>query len=406
MLKNKSLYNKMFEKLNEIWLQKNKNMIMSQYLKEKYNFLQTEYMEYVIGVRDFSEMKDEYLFWLIDGINYTLNVKIINIDDYFSESEIRQFSNMKYVFYKKEKYPIVINDVKEVRDDQWVTVLSFNELKELYDKQLIIYNPNTQRELKQKMRDGVIYFVADVRTSSVNEIKNLLLNDEYIPDDLTFNLNLDNPDIEFDIVGNKIIVTGGQFDIIDGFHRFRACIEAKAINPDFNYNFVINIMNFDENKANTYIAQRDKRNKINITFSKAIDSTSPTKIIVDRINSSPNCLWKGLIGKAGINVINVTEVFGLIDYLYDSRKLTRSELIRTANHIINVINLCVDAKPELLNGTDFVELAIIISGTQKSPDEYICYEEIKKAISKKDSLGKISNKVNSKNMNQINSLFD
>ena len=40
----------------------------------------------------------------------------------------------------------------EIAEDQWVTKISIDLLKEFYDNQLIIYNPRTQRQLKQRRR--------------------------------------------------------------------------------------------------------------------------------------------------------------------------------------------------------------------------------------------------------------
>ena len=85
---------------------------------------------------------------------------------------------------------------------------------------------------------------------------------EFVPNALTLNLNVDDPEVDFDIVGSELILNSGKFDIIDGFHRFRAAINTKIKNPDFQFNFILNIMNFTEDKACQYIEQEDKRNKI------------------------------------------------------------------------------------------------------------------------------------------------
>ena len=130
--------------------------------------------------------------------------------------------------------------------DQWVTVMSIKQIKELQDKQLLVYNPNTQRELKKKVKNGDVYYTINVNMSSVNDIEKELLSGEFIPNDLSFNLNIDNPEVDFDVADGSMIVNRGQFDIIDGFHRLSAAVRAFRQNPDIDFKFTVNLMNFDE----------------------------------------------------------------------------------------------------------------------------------------------------------------
>ena len=40
---------------------------------------------------------------------------------------------------------------------------------------------------------------------------------EFVPNALTLNLNVDDPEVDFDIVESELILNSGKFDIIDGF---------------------------------------------------------------------------------------------------------------------------------------------------------------------------------------------
>lgn len=400
MLKSKELLDKLQIEFSKVQSNRKIKSELEIYLKKTYNFQAIDYMQYIIGAKEIETLEEHKAYWLIDGLNHIANTEKIDCEKYFSKLEIRKYAAMRFSFQGVEKYPFIIENVLEVEADQWITVVDVNVLKDLYDKQMIIYNPNTQRELRKVRKNGEEYYTINVNNKSVKEIKNLLLANEFIPNDLSFNLSIDNPDVEFDVQGDKIIITGGQFDIIDGYHRFKAVMEAKQEHSDFNYKFVMKIMNYDETKACTFIAQEDKRNKISVLYSKSLDSTHPANMIIDRINSSPNSLLKGLIGKEGTNIIDRASLFALVDYFYDVKKMGRSEVIKTANHMINIINNCIDNCPELLNNMSLYNLSILICGTTKSED---CIGLIIDAI-KNGAKAKITT-VNKRNMIMIEQLF-
>lgn len=392
MLKSKEMFNSMNKYLNAIWSKKSEYRAFEEYLNKEFNYPSTEYMEYVIGAREISNLQPRELFWLIKGIN---NVKTrIKIESYFSDNEIREYSNAKFVFIKESIYPYKIEIKDELTDDQWVTTLDMDQIKDLYDKQLIVYNPNTQRELKRIVRGEEEVYTINYNKQSVLEIKGLMASGRFIPNDLSFNLNLDNPEVEFDIIDNTLILYKGRFDIIDGFHRFKAAIMLKTENEDFKFKFVINIMNFNEAKACDYIAQEDKRNKISIDYRKSMDSNNLANVIVDRINTRPDSLIRGLIGKQGTNIISRADLFWLIDSLYKTKEMSRGELLRTAEHIINVINYVIDELPKLLDGMNFVEMAAIIYSTTVSSDAFTCAEKALNAIHNENKVAHLTSRVN------------
>lgn len=373
---------------------------LDAYLTKNYNYPATEYMQFVLGARTLDLLDDEKLYWILDGINSLKISEKIPLEKYYSDLEIRKYSTQKYVEKTIEKYPVVLEGIKEINNDQWFLVADVNLFKELYDKQLIVYNPNTQRQLK-KTSNG---YKIDVNNKSVKEIEKLLENDEFISNDLSFNLSIDNPNVEFDIVGDKIIITNGQLDIIDGFHRFRAAMNVKKRNPEFNYNFGMKIMNFDEAKANTYIGQEDKRNKISVVHSKSLDATNPVNIIVERVSKNPNSSLKGLVGTEGTAPISRAFLFGAIDYYYKVSDCSRSEIARKSNHIINVFNNCMDAHPEFVDGISKTDLVIIVYGSTLSDDAEECFEKID-IVLKMDNKPKVNNAIVKKTVSKIESLF-
>lgn len=402
MLKSISLLGDIKKKISIVYSSNKNKRAFEKYLAAKYDFLSVNYMQYVLGVRKFSDMKDEELFWIVDSLNSFKEFEKIPVEKYFSDLEIRKFSSSKYIYKTKEKYPIVIENILQVADDQWISVVDVNFLKDLYDKQLIIYNPNTQRELKKHIRQGGIYYTININNKSVNEIKGLLKSGQFIPNDLSFNLSLDNPKVNYDIRKNEFVILGGQLDIIDGFHRFKAAMELKGEDKDFNYNFIMKIMNYTEVKANTYIAQEDKRNKISSQYSKALDNTNQTSVIVDKLNTESDSLLKGLIGKEGLSPVNRTYVFNAIDCIYDTGKMTRAELLKTGQHLVEVFNDCLDNDPNLQ--LDIYEIALIIYASKIYPTEKNIYHLIESKIKNKNLVPK-SSTVTKKYISYIEAIF-
>ena len=401
MLRSAALETRIKKRLAYILSQKQLINDLKNYLEEKYDYPPIEYMQYMLGARPLEFLEDEHYFWLIDGIN-NLNVsEKIRLDQYFSDIEMRTYSVSKYTEPVIEKYPIVFK-VIEVTDDRWSTKIDVQTLKDLYDKQLIIYNPNTQRQLKKTSYGGVDYYTIDIVSKSIKEIESLLEKGEFISNDLSFNLSIDNPNIEFDIKGDELIVTSGEFDIIDGFHRFRAAMNVINRNPDFNFTFGLRIMNYNESKANAYIGQEDKRNQISLIHRKSLDSTNATNIVIERLSNTSNSRLKCMIGTEGIALISRAYLFGLIDYYYKTSQASRSELSKISNKLIGIFNSIIDDIPEYENGINNTDLAVIIYGSMLEDDPVLKIEEV---LKKKDK-PKIKKRINKSNLESIEKLYE
>ena len=399
MLRSENLY-KVFDKcFSEVQKDLHKKRDLSKYLFKKYGYSDIDYMQYVIGAQNKEEMSDAEVYWLSDGFNEIYKAHI-DVKTYFSDKEIVRFSNLKADYSKQDFYPIKIGPVLEVAEDQWVTKGSIDLLKDFYDKQLIVYNPRTQRQLKQKQAgEGVIYTI-DIVNSSIKAIQDLLEKGEFVPNALSLNLNVDDPDVDFDIVDSYLVINSGKFDIIDGFHRFRAAINTKVKNPDFQFNFILNIMNFSEEKACHYIEQEDKRNKISKKYLAAMDKSSSTNIIIDKLNNTLDSPVRGMIERGYTGCLDRTLVFTLLEYIYKSNTMNRSQCIRTGTFIINTMKILKENNPDIAFNN--VSIPVILYGASISEDVYICVDKIEKVLKMNVPL---LTKVTEGKMNKIINLF-
>lgn len=400
MLRSENLY----KVLDKYFVQIQKNSYfkreVKKFLMEKYEYSDIEYMQYIIGAKSKDEIPDNEMYWLIDAFNNVFRANM-EIKTFFSDKEIIRFSNLKADYLKAEIYPIKISPVIEIAEDQWVTKISIDLLKEFYDNQLIIYNPRTQRQLKQMRRGQDVLYTIDIVSTSVRAIEGLMDKGEFVPNALTLNLNVDDPEVDFDIIGSELVLNSGKFDIIDGFHRFRAAINTKIKNPDFQFNFILNIMNFTEDKACQYIEQEDKRNKISKSYLASMDKSSSTNIIIDKLNNTLDSPVRGKIERAHRGEIDKAILFSLLEFILKTKDMNRSQCIRTAVFIINILKIIQENNPDVV--FDDTTMPVIIYGSTISKDVYECAEKIESALEKNVPI--ISNVTDMK-INKIKALFE
>lgn len=400
MLRSENLY----KVLDKYFVQIQKNSYfkreVKKFLMEKYEYSDIEYMQYIIGAKSKDEIPDNEMYWLIDAFNNVFKANM-EIKTFFSDKEIIRFSNLKADYLKAEIYPIKISPVIEIAEDQWVTKISIDLLKEFYDNQLIIYNPRTQRQLKQMRRGQDVLYTIDIVSTSVRAIEGLMNKGEFVPNALTLNLNVDDPEVDFDIIGSELVLNSGKFDIIDGFHRFRAAINTKIKNPDFQFNFILNIMNFTEDKACQYIEQEDKRNKISKSYLASMDKSSSTNIIIDKLNNTLDSPVRGKIERAHRGEIDKAILFSLLEFILKTKDMNRSQCIRTAVFIINILKIIQENNPDVV--FDDTTMPVIIYGSTISKDVYECAEKIESALEKNVPI--ISNVTDMK-VNKIKALFE
>lgn len=327
-------------------------------VSKKRNYLKAATHSILLQQRPLSDVSDKEIYWVIDGLNETLIengelnlVKDFKIKDIFTDKEIQKYSKSKFENVTETIYPISFKVLK-ISDDQWLSTISSKKLFELYKNQIINYNKNTQRPLKEVTKHGVKTYKINKNKQSVNAIKEDLKKGLFIPNCLTFNINMDNPSNEYyvDEENRELVLENGQFDLIDGFHRYSAITELLLENPDIEFNFGIWIMNFDENKSCRFIAQEDKRNKINKTYTKSLDALNGDNFssrIIQVLNENNNSPFKGKLTRYNDSNINYDDVVITIN---DNFKCsTRMEANRLSENIIKSFEILEDDNIDITN---------------------------------------------------------
>ena len=360
-------------------------MSISENVHNKRNYSSPVVYSIVLQQVPLYELSDEELFWIIDGVYEELKkvneLALLNgltIKKVFTSKEIQQYSASKFVKTEEDLYPIEF-DMLKISDDQWLSTISSKKLFKLYQNQIISYNRNTQRPLKQQMKNGYKIYKIDKNKESIKSIKESLKKGLFIPNCLTFNINEDNPNNDFLISENKLILKQGQFDLIDGFHRYSAIIELLLENPNVEFTFGVWIMNFDENKACRYISQEDKRNKISQSYSRALDvlnNDGYSSRIIQLLNES-DTYFKGKLTRYNNYNIDYDNIVITINEIFKCN--SRVEAKKISTEIINQFQNLEDDNVEI-DKISNNQLSFILIGISMLIEKEIEYEIFKSKI--------------------------
>jgi len=288
---------------------------------------------YVFNMIPLDNFSDEELYWFA-----SYKQSGIDVEEYFSEEEQKKYSKSK-VRIEKKLYPVIFENVIPVSDDQFVTIISTQKLYELYNNSVLAYNIRTQRAPKIYYKDGKEVYKININRYSVNEIRDLMERGLYIYNDLSFNVgSREENNFYYDEQKAQFVLKDGIIDILDGFHRTMAIIQVMNSDPEFEQSFVLNIMNFTEEKARRFVAQQDKRNKINMSFAKSLDDTKYDSIIVKRLNENSNCVLFGQIKAVGKRQLDFGKTAGAIKFLFAPKTMKdANEITRQIENGTNVL---------------------------------------------------------------------
>lgn len=320
------------------------------YANETYDIPKGLILDYLSSRVSMSEASEFELFILLDSfINVLENKNIKAAEEFYVEKEIQ--------FYKKSKYetddikfPITFKMI-QIDEDQWIGKIDIKTLMQLRKAQLIIYNVNAQRTMQRIVKGDKEIYKINVNKKSVSDIAEHYLNGTFIPNALTFNIPAE-ADADFYYNSEKcslIIKSLDHFDVTDGYHRYIAACQVSDLNPDFNYNMELRIVNFTEDKAKQFIFQQDQQNKMRKIESDSFNMNNDANIVVKRLNETPSCNLKGLI-KQNEGVISAGELALLVDYFYfkGESKNNTSLRIKAIKELTDNFNLLTEYNTDYL----------------------------------------------------------
>lgn len=211
----------------------------------------------------------------------------INISDYFTDVEIQNAKN--YIVPVKDviTYPITFENVFKLSPNVYLTHVNIKTLAKLQESKLLVREVNAQREtIVRKVGSSTVEYLKTY-SKTIREIKQKLLDGDYTPDQIYFNVN-DNGDmeIEYDDSENTLVIKNGVISLIEGNHRILAIEEAVNVNPNLNINFPVIISTLPLKQAQDIIVQLEKKNPILKRKVKSMENTSNNDVVRKIIQSN------------------------------------------------------------------------------------------------------------------------
>lgn len=362
------LENELLKALNTLT---DKTLQWLQFACVKYNMTPSRIVDIIDKRLPIQEVGEAELFWICDELyNITTN-SIFKVDKYFTDKEIEQYPKTTLPSLKKERFPVVFENVQRIKSNQWQCVMPISELMDLKQRQVITYNPNTQRPLIVIEKGEKIVTKVDLNKDSVKEIMRLMEDGFYNPHHITINMNK-NMDTEPIVQGNNIVVQSGQLDIIDGYHNYIAATRTKAKNKDFEYYMPIILTHFDEHQAGMYIAQENKKNLIDTSYTDSLDITNVGNLITERINDTTEFYLYNKIGKQSYSQVPFSALSNIIKYYFKATK-QGVEMSKLVKEIVKYWNDIIEYDTALQNNKYRVrDLAIIITCFKHKAEINIC----------------------------------
>jgi hypothetical protein len=219
--------------------------------------------------------------------------KYVNLENgvtpqtFFTEQEIKDAVSMQIVEEPPITLPYTFENVIYIREGNYSTVITAQEIKKLMDSKLLTYNPETQREGRvEKDEDGRIVFKPKTIKRSVDEIAELFENDELETTTLTFNARVGTADsgeeLIYDSKNKTLTITKGtSIDILDGYHRISGIMKVLNKYPDKDMTFDLKILNYTVKKALKYFNQTNKRNLISLSRRRETDLNNMSTVTFD-----------------------------------------------------------------------------------------------------------------------------
>jgi len=213
-----------------------------------------------------SEDDIRFLFLFAFTLNKVLkdkniDVTEIDVEEYFTQLEFKRWKDYKEEERKDSIYPLVFENVQQIGDRIWQTVLTAQELAELDADNLLLYNFKTQRNPKITIGGVKI----DFDKQKTLEIKERILSGVQYPDHIKLNI-LNNFQEKINYNPKTQVLTIGEgsiLNIFDGFHRKvgnSLAIEESDGAIDFMWGIIIT--NLSEEAAKDYMVQIDKQRPI------------------------------------------------------------------------------------------------------------------------------------------------
>ncbi|WP_311078196.1 DNA sulfur modification protein DndB [Paenibacillus polymyxa] len=237
---------------------------------------------------------------LLCVITEVLNGVFGQIDplDYFTAEELRVAKEHVANEFLEEKLELPLEfEAIQIDERSYSSKISVKLLNKMFESQMIIYDPRSQRGMKFKgNRDDGIIETPIVNRTSVNKIADKLINNDYLTDTIRLNVYSQEAEpIEWIPQEHTLIINkGATISILDGFHRLQAVVKALSAKKDLDFWFELSIRTYDAATSAKFFAQINTINVLSKERKKELGSEEKSSYVVKELQQNPNSELKGI----------------------------------------------------------------------------------------------------------------
>lgn len=212
--------------------------------------------------------------------------------EWFTENEIKtakQFDKRLFTeMGDNMNLQVMFENGSIVESGVYSTTIDIATISSLFDAQVLNYNFDIQRQPKK--RKGSVNPVATVYKKNVKEIKELLLKDRLVSTTIALNAPSGSSDsgeeVSFDPeTGIVSISEGVRLDVLDGYHRCLASVQAYKEDPSIEFKFMLRVSNYTTREAQNYQAQLAKATPIPKSRIQALEAVRHADRVVKRLSA-------------------------------------------------------------------------------------------------------------------------
>ncbi len=274
---------------------------------------------------------------------------IIDPSNFFTEKEIKNAERYEEIIEEKMTYPLVFDDVIFVNSDEFITILTAEQLVNMYESKLIEYNFETQRNPKYIQKKNTIIMAPNINLTSVRQIAEKLNDGTLISTTLTLNLLSDgSEEFHYDERKKQLVIEAGELDILDGFHRLQGTISALRNNPDIQFNWVISIRNYGVRKAQSFFVQANTINRVDKGRTRSLKQDRYSDVTVKELMLDSDLKGRvSLSSRPSIKARELVSYTTLTDAIDQLFKLgSKKDAMDLAQYLIRFFDYLVGSYPE------------------------------------------------------------
>ena len=187
------------------------------------------------------DLKKEELIAFTEACKKYFNTSEWNLDNYFTDIELNEYNLIKKTEATKLD-TMVFKNANKININKYLTTMTYKDIYEYYNNNLIVYDFRQQRLFKtKKTHDGYIK-IHNLNKKGVNEITESIKTGDFFDNTIIFNcVRIKNKKANFKFEESKVDGIGDIYikpnsnpaaedttivSINDGFHRINAIIKA------------------------------------------------------------------------------------------------------------------------------------------------------------------------------------